>query len=306
VNGDVPRRRRFRGRLVVAAFRTGSALARALPEPAVRPVAAVAGAAVALFARDRRPLVERHLRRAAPELGGGALRRASRRSFQSYARYYVETFRVPHLSAQAVDRRFHVEGLEPVTKAVASGQGVILALPHLGGWEWAGRWLIEQGYPMAVVVETLEPPELFTWFRSLRERLGMRVLALGESSATDAIAELRAGHVLCLLCDRDIEGTGVEVELLGERTTIPSGPAVLGLRTGAPIVPVAVYFTAAPGGHHAVCLPPVDTARTGTFRNDVAATSQRLADSLSELIRRAPEQWHLQQPNWPSDPGFRA
>ena len=45
---------------------------------------------------------------------------------------------------------------------------MILALPHLGGWEWAGRWMTDQGYKMTVVVEALDPPELFEWFADLR------------------------------------------------------------------------------------------------------------------------------------------
>ena len=44
-----------------------------------------------------------------------------------------------------------------------------------------------------------------------------------------------------------------------------------------------------------------DTERHGKFREDVARVTQDLAHALEVLIRRAPEQWHLLQPNWPSD-----
>jgi KDO2-lipid IV(A) lauroyltransferase len=54
-------------------------------------------------------------------------------------------------------------------------------------------------------------------------------------------------------------------------------------------------------GHHGVVLPPVPVERRGTFREDVARITQALAENLEELIRRAPDQWHLLQPNWPSD-----
>ncbi|MET0323866.1 MAG: lipid A biosynthesis acyltransferase, partial [Ilumatobacteraceae bacterium] len=91
----------------------------------------------------------------------------------------------------------------------------------------------------------------------------------------------------------------------GERTTLPAGPATLGLRAGAPILPVAVYFTRRVNGHHAIVRPPLDTERRGKLREDVARLTQDLAHELEYLIRRAPEQWHLFQPNWPSDPGYR-
>ena len=91
----------------------------------------------------------------------------------------------------------------------------------------------------------------------------------------------------------------------GEETTLPAGPATLGLRTGAPILPVAAYFTPRYNGHHAVVRPPVPAERRGGgLRDDVARVTQHLAHELEHLIRRAPEQWHLFQPNWPSDPGY--
>jgi KDO2-lipid IV(A) lauroyltransferase len=109
---------------------------------------------------------------------------------------------------------------------------------------------------------------------------------------------------LCLLCDRDIQGGVVEVEFFGERTTLPAGPATMALRSGAPVIPVGVYYTSRIDGHHAVILPPVPAERVGRLREDVAAMTQRLAHDLERLIRRAPSQWHLFQPNWPSDPGY--
>ena len=120
---------------------------------------------------------------------------------------------------------------------------MILALPHLGGWEWAGRWLADTGHRVTVVVERIEPPELFDWFARLRNELGMKVVPLGPSAATAVLRALRDNEVVCLLCDRDLQGGGIEVEFFGERTTLPAGPATLGLRAGAPILPVAVYFT---------------------------------------------------------------
>jgi KDO2-lipid IV(A) lauroyltransferase len=116
---------------------------------------------------------------------------------------------------------------------------------------------------------------------------------------------LRDNHVVCLLADRDLQGGGPEVEFFGERTTLPPGPAMLGLRTGAPILPTGVYFTPRVDGHAAWVRPPLPIARTDAgLRADVARTTQLLAHELEILIRRAPSQWHLFQPNWPSDPGY--
>jgi KDO2-lipid IV(A) lauroyltransferase len=157
---------------------------------------------------------------------------------------------------------------------------------------------------MTVIVEPLNPPELFEWFAKLRSDLGMRVVPLGPEAAPAILAALKKNEIVCLLSDRDIQGGGVEVEFFGEKTTLPAGPAMLSLRSGAPVIPVGVYFTSSIDGHHGVVRPPVSIERIGGLRESVAAGMQAIAHELEGLIRRAPEQWHLFQPNWPSDPGY--
>jgi KDO2-lipid IV(A) lauroyltransferase len=119
------------------------------------------------------------------------------------------------------------------------------------------------------------------------------------------IRALRENRVVCLLADRDIAGDGMEVEFFGETTTLPAGPATLALRTGAALIPTAVYFR--PHGKHFVrILPPLPVERRGRLREDVRRLTQDLARRFEELVRMAPEQWHVMQPNWPSDRGAPA
>jgi KDO2-lipid IV(A) lauroyltransferase len=92
----------------------------------------------------------------------------------------------------------------------------------------------------------------------------------------------------------------VAVNFFGERTTLPGGAATLALRTGAVLLPVVVY--SGPGNWHTgVVHPPLDTTRSASLRADVSRLTQELATCFEEFIRRRPEQWHLYQPNWPSD-----
>ena len=291
-------------RIGLTAYRAASLAAQNLPEPVTSLAASAIGVGFGAGMRGRRTMIERHLRRVDPSLRGTALRRAVQSAFDYYARYWVESFRLPGLSAAEVDAAFSYEGLAYVDDALSAGLGVIIALPHLGGWEWAGRWIADQGLPITVVVEPLEPPELFEWFVSFRESLGMTVVPVGSAAAAAVARALRANEVVCLLSDRDIQGGGVEVEFFGERTTLPGGPATLGLRTGAPVLPTAVYFTSQRDGHHAIIRPPVPAERQGSLREDVTRITQLLARELEVLIRAAPQQWHLFQPNWPSDPGY--
>jgi KDO2-lipid IV(A) lauroyltransferase len=285
------------------AFQLGSTVVRALPRPAANVFGRIAAGIAVPFAAGRRAQVERNLRRVrGPHLGGLALRRDVIATFESYARYYVDSFRLPGTSAEEIEAGITVDGWDKVEAALDNpeGTGVILALPHLGGWEWAGFWVTAcRGREMTVVVEELAPRDLYDWFVELRQAFGMHVVPLGPGAAGSVLAALRAGHVVCLLCDRDLDGGGVEVEFFGERTTLPAGPATLALRTGAAVFPCAVYFEG--DRHHAVVRDALDASRTGRLRDDVARMTQDLAKELEHLIRAAPEQWHLLQPNWPSD-----
>ncbi len=220
------------------------------------------------------------------------------RGFASYGQYWAEGAKLPGIAPQRVFARFRIgEGLEYLYDAKAKGRGTIIALPHVGSWEWGGSYLNSLGLGMTAVAEDLEPPELFAWFKSKRESIGIHIEPLDEHAGTVLLQTLKDGGVIGLLCDRDIQGNGVEVEFFGERVRLPAGPATLALRTGATLVAAACY--SGPGrDHFAVITPPIVAEREGRLREDVTRVTQAIAGALEGLIRRAPEQWHVLQPRF--------
>jgi KDO2-lipid IV(A) lauroyltransferase len=246
-------------------------------------------------------MISRHLQRVyGGTLSGWTLERKVQQAFDSYARYWMESFRLSKTDRARLEAGMSWEGVGYVEEAHLAGKGVIMALPHLGGWDFGGAWFATAGYPATVVVETLEPPELFEWFVDFRRKLGLTVVPHGPDAGAAVLKALRRNELVGLVCDRDLERNGVDVEFFGERTTMPAGPATLALRTGATLLPAAVYFEGS--GHHGIVRPPIPTERSGEgLRADVSRITQLLANELEALIRRAPEQWHLLQPNWPSD-----
>ena len=165
---------------------------------------------------------------------------------------------------------------------------------------WPAPGSPSRGFPVTAVAETASPPELFEWFVATRERLGMHVVALSRTAGSALVHDLAVGRVVCLLSDRDITGDGVEVNFFGERTRLPGGPAMLALRTGAPLLPVGLYF-GPHWAHGAQILPPLATERRARLRDDVIRVTQDLASNFEQLIRARPEQWLMLQPMWPSD-----
>jgi len=291
-----------RARAAYLGYRAGAEIARVLPPALAHPLARVASRTWMATSTHRRDQVARNLERvagAAP-LDSDAQRRAVDAVFDYYARYWYELFRLPYEDLDQLEDRVDCEGFEHLEAAARHHRGMVLALPHLGNWDLAGAWLARRGYRVTAVAEPVDPPELFDWFVATRAKIGIEAVPLGPDAGSVVLRHLREERVVCLVCDRDITGDGVEVTFFGERTHLPGGPATLALRTGAPLLPVGLSFL--PGARHRIrILPPLPTDRQGRLRDDVTRVTQQLAGVFEDLIGATPEQWLMMQPNWPSD-----
>jgi phosphatidylinositol dimannoside acyltransferase len=271
-------------------------LVRKLPEPLAFALGGAGGLVYRRLDRRRREALEANL---AQVLGPGAgrreLDRAVRRGFTSYGRYWVEAFRLEDLTPAQIRQRLRIEGRHHIDAALERGRGAIFASPHIGNWDAGGAWLAASGYPATAVVERLRPAELYERFARYRRALGLELLPLDDGSETlrGVIRALRAGRLACLVCDRDLTGGGLEVRLFGAAARMPGGPASVALRTGATLLPCAVYHDRRPGRWRAVVRPPIAFEPSGDGRQDVADLTQRLADAFEGLIAAAPTQWHV-------------
>jgi len=276
-------------------------LSRKLPKRLSFSVASFLGYAIARIDKKRRDQVIRNANRLSEsKLSREELKDFVDQTFESYAHYWVNTFRLVDMTKQELERTFSHDGWELIETALKKDSGVILVLPHLGAWDWGGFWISKiKGVSVSAVVEPLEPPELFEWFKRSRNALGMDVIPLGQDAGPQVLKAISDKQLIVLVSDRDVGGSSVEVEFFGEKTLLPAGPATLALRTGATLLPVAIYNK--DNGCHGVVRPAISLERKGKFRSDVQRITQTIADEMELLIRKAPEQWHLMQPNWPSD-----
>lgn len=228
-------------------------------------------------------------------------------AMRSYARYWLETFRLPKMDPAAVASRADSQtyGIEYLDTAVQAGRGYILALPHTGNYDVAALWLIDRYHrPFTTVAERLRPASLFDRFVAYRESIGMEVLALtgGERPPTAVLTErLKAGGGVCLVADRDLSQHGIEVDFFGERARLPGGPALLAATTGAELLPVGLWFTP-DGGWGQQIMAPVEPAGT-RLHDRVHSATQQLANAFAQLISEHPADWHMLQKLWLADLG---
>ena len=302
--------------LVYAGYRCGAALVGILPRRVIGRLGSAAGWLAWTWADGRKAMARRHMRRVAragPDvLDGGdidepapdqaIIDRRARGMFAAYGRYWAEVFWYRPSRFAEVARTVRIEGLEHLKGQVAAGRAIVITLPHMGNWEMAATAAERAGVRITAVAESLGNRRVTEWFLELRAGLSIDVILTDAAGGVTRhlLEALRRGQTIALLNDRDLSGRGVEVEFFGERTTLPAGPAALAIRTGAAIIPVAAYF-AQDGGHDIIIEPEVVPAEAETTEERVRATTQALARVLERQVCRHPEQWHLVQPNWPSD-----
>lgn len=281
-------------------YRVGWSLAKRLPEPWVaRAFDSVAERTWRGGGRGVQQL-RANLARVHPELDPEGLDTLTRAGLHSYLRYWREAFRLPRWSPAEIDRRIVSIGEERLFGPLDSGRGVVAVLGHFGNWDHGGAWVTTRGYPLTTVAERLRPESLYDRFVAYRESLGMEVLPLsGGPEVTPVLQDrLRSGGLVALLADRDLSGTGLEVEILGQPARLPVGPALLAERTEAVLLPVISSYEGA-------CtrldfLPPLSSDATG-LRDRVHDLTRQWAEVVGAAARRHAVDWHMLQPVWTAD-----
>jgi phosphatidylinositol dimannoside acyltransferase len=238
-------------------------------------------------------------------IDGEELRALSRIVLRSYARYYLETFRLQTIPLERIQDGMHVnqDNVDLTLDHLKNGRGVIYALPHMGDFEQAGLWVNLAGaHSFTTVAERLKPESVYQRWLKFREALGMEVLpTTGGPHPFGVMAQrLRAGKLVCIVADRDLSDTGVEVDFFGEKALLPGGPASLAVRTGAALMPVACWFVGeSEWGAHVYDEIPVP--ETGDRNQKVAAMTQQLATAFEQAIKEHRQDWHMLQRVFVSD-----
>ncbi|KUL35197.1 lipid A biosynthesis acyltransferase [Streptomyces sp. NRRL F-4489] len=290
------------GKLTDGLYGLGWSAVKRLPEG----VAAQLGRQLADAAWRRRgkgiERLEANLARVVPDASPQRLAALSRAGMRSYLRYWMESFRLPAWSPERIKAGFTPQDVHYLEEGLASGRGVVLALPHMGNYDLAGVWVTTKlGVPFTTVAERLKPESLYDRFVAYREGLGMEVLPHTGGAAFGTLARrLRAGGLVCLVADRDLSDSGIPVKFFGETAKMPAGPAMLALHTGALLLPVTLWYDDSPylrGRVH----PEIPVPENGTRAEKAAGMTQALADAFASGIADHPEDWHMLQRLWLAD-----
>lgn len=254
-----------------------------------------------LTARRARRRLEFNLRMVLPQAEPAEIRRIARRNFRNHSKAYADLMQLPRARVEDLRPLLVVQGEEHLRAALDLGRGVLVVSAHMGSWEIAAAIWSATVAPVALFAETLDPPELYEWYRQTRQRLGISVLPLDLGGLKHVVEGLDAGEMVVTAVDRDLTGTGIEVEFFGRPARIPTGPAALALRRGTPILPVSVTRMA-DDRMLAQGFAPILGENTGDREADLRRITEQLVRHLETIITANPDQWHLPHPIWPGSP----
>jgi len=217
------------------------------------------------------------------------------KAMRSSLRYWCDTFRFPDWSTSRIMETVTTTNEYLLLDAIAAGKGAIVTLPHVGNYDHAAAYFCGKGAKIVTVAEHLKPEALFKKFMDYRAAFGMEALPLDGRVIPTLAQRLRTGCVVALAADRDLSRTGIDVTFFGGPARMPAGPAILALKTDAPLICAMISYTDI-GIHIEFELVPIPTQ--GSENERVAQIVQNSADLFAMGIARYPQDWHMMQRIW--------
>ena len=234
---------------------------------------------------------------------------------RSWLRYQFDAFKVfvtvnanyyDMLRMRSVDRDiFHqlldVHGSEHLEKALSLGKGVVILSAHLGNFSVVGKYPASIGIRSAIIAERVQPSGLFNYMVRLRSTTGIDIFPPGREAIPPILRLLRSNGVLLVAGDRDVSHQGLDVEFFGETASLPAGPALLAMRTGAALIP-AYTIRSSVRRSQVFILPPLELVRSRDRDADLHTNVQTMARALEKMIAHDPTQWGVLQRVWGAPP----
>jgi Kdo2-lipid IVA lauroyltransferase/acyltransferase len=288
--------KRVTHRVEHAALRITRACLSCLPERVALACGATLGFLMGSVFRVRRRDVDRHLEWAFADRPVGWRRRVARASYRHLGREAAVSFGL-RWSKDRVLARTRMVGFEPFREAAQEGRGVVLLTGHLGNWEMGGAAIVARDVALDVVGKGMSNPRFQADLFAERERLGMRVIEMGDAPK-EALRSLAQGRVVALLGDQSAHGGAMLLPFFGRAAVTARGPAIFALRASAPVFVAFALRDPGPPQRYTVTFERLPLEASGDLDRDVMALMTAYGMALEVAVRAAPEQYFWQHRRW--------
>lgn len=235
-------------------------------------------------------------KRVKPEISDVELNHLTKLGMRSYLRYWFDTFRLNKWSKNRIIETTYVIRENLLRDPIALKKGCIVALPHAGNWDHAAAYFCSTGITLTAVVEKLKPEAIFKKFLDYRSSIGIEPISHKEKTIPILLERLRSGKLVALVADRDMSRSGVEVEFLGGVAKMPSGPAILAIESGAPLL--TAYIRYLDKGIEITFDETIKLPVSGTIEEQIKIVTQSIANNFAKRIKDSPVDWHMLQRIW--------
>lgn len=246
----------------------------------------------------RRDLVLRNLALAFPEKPAAERAHIAHEVWRNLGRLAVEFSRVSDFTDGSIDRLVEIEGREHVDAAIKEGNGIVGLTAHFTNWELTGA-LVQRVYGnMTVIARPVRNPMVDQWVYEKRTASGLKII-LPKDAVKASLKCLKNKGIIGMMIDQSLSSGGVFVEFFGRPASSTTLPALLHIRTGAPVM----FAYLVRNGERfrlvfePVVFPPVEdpTARIQIY-------TQVMATQFEQVIRRYPESWLWLHNRWKRQP----
>jgi KDO2-lipid IV(A) lauroyltransferase len=287
--------------VLVGLFRLGNLVVRLLPPRLRYPLAAVTGrCAFYLMPGRRRIAFENYGQVLGVPWNHPLAKRTARHAFGNYFKMFADFMLMYSLSPDQIRHLVRPNGVQYLDEALAQGKGAIVVTAHVSNWDMLAAAAAVYGYTTNAVTNELPSGGINELVIKSRERIGMRMIPQTLGTVRNIMRALSRNEIVALACDLYRGDRGVKVNFFNRPANLPSGPAAIALKTGAPIIPVWVRRQRN-NLYLAEIEPPIEIKPTGDTRQDIQEITNRIVQFFERIIRQEPDQWLVFLPVWPSE-----
>jgi Kdo2-lipid IVA lauroyltransferase/acyltransferase len=245
----------------------------------------------------RKTVTVNNIRNAFPHLDGKQVKKIAFRSYRSFAITLAEIMLLPSMTRERMMKLLKCTNLELISKKFEEGNGVILLSAHFGNWEYGANSVsLQANKKFTIIVKNLRNPLVSEWMNKMRTKWLNEVVSLGVS-VRQIYNDLKEKNIVAMIADQRGPEDSIKLEFFGRKTSVLVGPAVLSLKTGAPLI---FGITVRQKDYsYKMNIVEINKDDLPDENNDkIEELSRRHLYYLESVIRENPEQWLWMHNRW--------
>jgi Kdo2-lipid IVA lauroyltransferase/acyltransferase len=271
---------------------------RILPEKGEHAVGVRLGRTAFRLLKGRRNIAIANIKRVFREIEDREAALLAKRCFEKLGINFIEVLLVPYLDKGLYAQRFSLENRECLESALKLGRGIIALCFHYGNWELMGvvSWFLQRD--VVALARPLKGRVLVNGFLNrVRSSTGLTIIP-NANTGRDVIGYLKANKIVAILGDqREKRSAAVYVDLFGEKVPTSRGIATIGMKTGAPVIPVHAVREGFLR-YRIVLSEPLRMEREGNIGQLVEKNTRKINAALEAVILENPDEWFWVHRRW--------